>query len=233
MKNHTVYVLRLICYNSLKTFWSRMKRTLDADTVSIIENDIRHYGADQYWYKNKLHGISGCGPVTAALITMYMAAAFPSCAKLYALHLPAKKDEFISHMDSVRKFVKPSAMGLTDAGFFASSTKEFAKTKGVYLGSRVLPRAAAHNEAFEEIKKAIDEALMPALLILRNPSEELDEFTWHWMAVTGYDDLKESVLVSTYAREYELSFERAWVQYKPYQADVVILFPDDKNRQEF
>jgi hypothetical protein len=82
-------------------------------------------------------------------------------------------------------------------------------------------------EVFEEIKKAIDEALMPALLILRNPSEELDDFTWHWMAVTGYDDVKGSVYVSTYAKEYELVFERVWVQYKPYQADIVILYPGE------
>lgn len=209
-----------------------MKKTLNADTLSIIENDMRHYGADQHWYRNKLHSMSGCGPTTAALITMYMAAAFPACSALYAYSLPASKDEFISHMDSVRKFVRPGAMGLTDAGFFASSTKEFAKTKGVYLGCRILSRGSAYQEAFKEIKKAIDEAFMPALLILRNPSEELDDFTWHWMAVTGYDDLKESIYVSTYANEYELIFKRVWVQYKPYQADVVILYPEDKNGQK-
>ncbi len=203
-----------------------MKKTLDADTVSIIENDIRHYGADQYWYKNKLHSLSGCGPATAALITMYMAAAFPACSALYAYGLPASKEEFISHMDSVREFVKPGAMGLTDAGFFASSTKGFAKTKGVKLAYRILPRSAGYADTFKEIKEAIDEALMPALLILRNPSPELDDFTWHWMAVTGYDDQKESVYVSTYAKEYELSFIRVWVQYKPYQADVVIFYPE-------
>lgn len=203
-----------------------MKKILDSGTISIIENDIRHYGADQHWYKNKLHSMSGCGPTTAALITMYMAIAFPSCLALYGYSLPASKDEFISHMDSIREFVKPGAMGLTDAGFFASSTKEFAKERGVELKSRILPRESGHAETFEEIKKAIDGALMPALLILRNPSPELDEFTWHWMAVTGYDDTKGSVFVSTYAKEYELIFERVWVQYKPYQADVVILYPD-------
>lgn len=202
-----------------------MKKTLDLGIISIIENDIRHYGADQHWYKNKLHSMSGCGPTTAALITMYMAVAFPSCSALYGYTLPASKSEFISHMDSVREFVKPGAMGLTDAGFFASSTEKYAKTRGVTLHSRIASRRSGYAEVFEEIKKAIDEALMPALLILRNPSEELDDFTWHWMAVTGYDDIKGSVFVSTYAKEYELVFERVWVQYKPYRADVVFLYP--------
>jgi hypothetical protein len=206
-----------------------MKKTLDAGTIGIIENDIRHYGADQHWYKNKMHGMSGCGPTTAALITMYMAVAFPSCSALYGYSLPASKDEFISHMDSVRKFVRPGAMGLTDVKFFTSSTKEFAKAKGIELGCSILSRSSGYEQAFEEIKKAVDEALMPALLILRNPSKELDEFTWHWMAVTGYDNEKGSVLVSTYAKEYELIFKRVWVQYKPYRADVVILYPEAEN----
>lgn len=202
-----------------------MKKTLDLEAITIMEDDIRHFGPDQHWYKNRLHGLSGCGPTTAALITMYMSAAFPSCSALYGYGAPAVKDEFVMHMDSVREYVRPGAMGLTDAAYFASSTSEFAKTKGVTLSSRILSRDADYETAFEEIKKAVDERLMPALLILRNPSKELDDFTWHWMAVTGYDDEKTTVFVSTYAKEYELEFQRVWVQYKPYHADVVIFYP--------
>lgn len=206
-----------------------MKKTLDLETISIIENEIKHYGADQHWYRNKLHSMSGCGPTTAALITMYLAVKFPECAGLYSYSLPAKKDEFISHMGSIREYVKPGAMGLTDSRFFASSTAKFAKTKGVKLDFYILSRQLSHTEAFAEVKRAIDEGMMPALLILRNPSEELDDFTWHWMAVTGYDDIKGSIYVSTYAKEYELIFERVWVQHKPYQADVVNLYPGTDN----
>lgn len=203
-----------------------MKKTVDFEAISIIENDLRHYGADQHWFRNKLHGMSGCGPTTAALITMYMAITFPECAPLYRYAQPVKKDDFIAHMSEVREYVRPGAMGLTDAAYFASSTAEFAETKGVRLKSDVLPREPGAAEIFEEIKNAIDLKLMPALLILRNPSVELDDFTWHWMAVTGYDDEKGSIFVSTYSKEYELIFERVWIQRKPYQADVVILYPD-------
>jgi hypothetical protein len=205
-----------------------MKKTLDTDAIMIYEDGARHFGADQHWYTNKLHGLSGCGPTTAALIMMYMAAKHPCCSALYQYGYPAEKNDFIAHMDSVRQYVRPGAMGLTDAGYFASSTAEFAKPKGVQLNSKVLPRDAHHAEAFSEIKEAIDKGLMPALLILRNPSQELDDFTWHWMAVTGYEDEKGSVFVSTYAKEFELQFYRVWVQYKPYHADVVIFYPGER-----
>lgn len=203
-----------------------MKKTVDLEAISIIENDLRHYGADQHWFRNKLHGMSGCGPTTAALITMYMAVSFAPCAALYPYGQPVKKDDFITHMSEVREYVRPGAMGLTDASFFASSTREFAKSKGVELKSEILSRSLGHTEAFEAIKIAIDKKLMPALLILRNPSIELDDFTWHWMAVTGYDDEQGSIFVSTYSKEFELVFERVWIQRKPYQADLVILYPE-------
>ncbi len=202
-----------------------MKKTVDLEAISIIENGLRHYGADQHWFKNKFHGMSGCGPTTAALITMYMAVTFKLCAALYPYGQPVKKDDFIQHMAEVREYVKPGAMGLTDAAYFALSTEEFAKSKGVTLKSEVLSRGLDHSEAFKLIKEAVDNRLLPALLILRNPVKELDDFTWHWMAVTGYDDEDESVLVSTYSKEYKLKFESVWIQYKPYEADIVMFYP--------
>jgi hypothetical protein len=202
-----------------------MIKTVDLEAISIIEDGLRHYGADQYWFKNKLHGMSGCGPTTAALITMYMAVTFQQCAALYPYGQPVKKDEFIHHMTEVREYVKPGAMGLTDPTFFAQSTVEFAKNKGVELRFEILSRSISHIEAFNRIKEAVDNRLLPALLILRNPVKELDDFTWHWMAVTGYDDGKESIFVSTYSKEYELRFESVWIQYKPYEADIVIFYP--------
>ena len=202
-----------------------MKKTLDRNAITVWEGEKAHYGADQHWYKNRFEGMSGCGPTTAAMITMYLARVFPDCSGLYGYTFPAKKDEFALHMAEVREFVKPGAMGLTDAGYFASGTAAFARERGVGLGFCILPNGAGAAEAFGEVKKAVDEGLMPALLILRNPSVELDDFTWHWMAVTGYDGEKDTVFVSTYANEYEFGFSRVWVQYKPYHADVVIFYP--------
>lgn len=204
-----------------------MKKTIDLSLINIWEDKAVYYGADQHWFKNKLHGMSGCGPTTSAMITMYMAAAFPSCSKLYGYGSPVQKSEFVSHMSEVREFVKPGAMGLTDAGYFASSTIDFAKDRGVSLQSAILSNDLESRDAFDKVKNATDDGLMPALLILRNPSVELDDFTWHWMAVTGYDEENDTIFVSTYAREYEIIFARAWVQYKPYHADVVIFSPGE------
>ena len=129
-------------------------------------------------------------------------------------------------MQDVREYVKPGAMGLTDHKYFAAATIEYAKTKGVELKSQVVSRSLSLGVAYGFIKRAVDEQYMPALLILRNPELELDEFTWHWMAVSGYDDKKETIFISTYGEEYELDFSKVWNQRKPYSASCVYFFPD-------
>ena len=202
-----------------------MIRKIDTDAINIFDGKINNYGADQAWYKKKTHAISGWGPTTAAIITMYMAAAFPKkCAELYDFEIPAKKKDFIEHMTEVREFVKPGAFGLTDAKYFAASTRAYAKSKGVKLTAQRISRSQSVGVAFGFIKKAIDERYMPALMILRNPAKELNDFKWHWMAVTGYDDIKQTIFISTYAKEFELEFGKVWNQDKPYKAECLYFY---------
>jgi len=43
--------------------------------------------------------------------------------------------------------------------------------------------------------------------------------------VTGCDDERRTLTVSTYGRRYEISFDSAWVQQKPYFAAGVYFYP--------
>ncbi len=204
-----------------------MIKKLDTKLIHICEGDTRYYGASQYWFKKKIHGLSGCGPATAALILRYMAEAFEeTCGALYEHEMPAAKEDFVGFMQDVREFVKPGIKGLTDHKFFASSTIAFAQTRGVKLRMQNVSVSLSAGVAFGFIARAIDEGYMPALLIMRNPSKALDEFTWHWMGITGYDDDKMTIFISTYGEEYELAFEDVWNQNKPYRANCVYFFPE-------
>ena len=203
-----------------------MIKKLDTELIHICEGDTRHYGASQYWFRKKIHGLSGCGPATAALILRYMAEAFSeTCGALYEHEIPATKEDFTGFMQDVREFVKPGMGGLTDHKFFASSTIAFAQTRGVKLKMQNVSTSLSEGVAFGFIERAIGERYMPALLILRNPSKALGDFTWHWMGITGYDKEKKTIFISTYGEEYELDFEEVWNQKKPYRANCVYFFP--------
>lgn len=186
-----------------------MKQTIDLRNVWIHEGGDAYFGADQRWYQNKWHSLSGCGPATAALVTMHMAGAFPErCAPLYPYALPAGRSDFTAHMQRIRPFVKPGLKGLNSAGRFASGTAAYAKSRGVNIVPLVVSRSLTVVNAFGFVQKAIEQNYMSALMILKNPSGALADFHWHWMAVTGCDAQTKAVFVSTYGREYELPFEQ-------------------------
>jgi hypothetical protein len=155
---------------------------------------------------------------------MYMAQAFADrCAALYPHTLPAEKDAFAVHMAQVRRFVKPGPFGLTDEREFADGVKAFAAERGVKLMAQIISPGLSVSAAYGFLQKALAERYMPALLILRNPS--MKDFSWHWMAVTGHDSNKQTILVSTYAKEFELVFKDVWQQQKPYRAVAVYFYP--------
>ena len=204
-----------------------MKQTIDLRTVRIFDGDTVYFGADQRWFEHSWHSISGCGPTTAAMVTMQMAGAFAeTCAPLYPYALPATKQDFTAHMQRVRPFVKPGAMGLKSTEKFASGTAAYAKQMGVKIVPLVVSRSLNMINAFGFIEKAVEQNYMPALMILRNPSKELSDFHWHWMAVTGFDAQTKAVYVSTYGREFELPFEQVWHQQSPYETGLVYFYPD-------
>ncbi len=204
-----------------------MKQTIDLRTVKIFDGGTEYFGADQRWFENSWHSLSGCGPTTAAMITMHMAAAFPkTCRPLYPFPLPATKQDFTAHMNRIRPFVKPGPMGLKSTARFASGTAAYAKKMGVKLVPQVVSRGLSMVNAFGYLQKAVEHNYMPALLILKNPSKEISDFHWHWMAVTGVDAETKSVYVSTYGGEFELPFELVWHQQKPYEAGIVYFYPE-------
>ena len=206
-----------------------MIKKLDVDLIAICEGDTKHYGASQYWFRKKLHGLSGCGPATSALILRYMAEKFgETCGALYEHEMPATKEDFTGFMQDVREYVKPGINGLTDHKFFGSATIEYAASKGVKLKMQNVSTSLSAGVAFGFVARAIGEGYMPALLILRNPNKALDEFTWHWMGITGYDDEKKTIFISTYGEEYEIVFEDVWNQNKPYRANCVYFFPEQQ-----
>jgi hypothetical protein len=203
-----------------------MQYSIDTNLIRIADGTTEYYGADQEWFCSKWHRMSGCGPTTAALLLMYTAAAFPeSCAALYPYTFPSKKKEFADYMAQVREVVKPGMMGLTDPKQFARETLEFAETHGGGIVAQQIRPQFSTGVAFGFFKEAIRHGYLPALLLLRNPAPELDDFTWHWMAVTGCDDETRMLTVSTYGQKHEIFFDAAWNQQKPYYAAGVYFYP--------
>ncbi|MDX9872616.1 MAG: hypothetical protein RBT41_09380 [Clostridia bacterium] len=196
-----------------KTDYSYM---LDDDLLNIDDGGAVSFGGNQHWFPLETQSRSGCGPVVAAMITAYLALAFPNkYSALYPYHGRLNKEDFLAHMLEIRKYVIPGNRGLTSVRQFALQTTQFAYSREIHLMPRLLDDSAiGFDKAAAFISRALSQNLPVAVLILTHPSEELLEYTWHWMTVTGlkYDAASGSytITVSTYGQRREINLELLW-----------------------
>jgi len=189
----------------------------------ILDDDKKHFGGDQHWYKAKWHSVSGCGPTVAATILAHLAEHAPSCRALYKYDFPLQKKDFVKHMGEVREYVKPGVGGLTSKTYFACEIKRFAESRGVALETNLINKNLNSNEAFQKIKLSIDNGFPLALLILKNPAPELEEFTWHWMVVIGYKENMQ-IIMTTWGKIFDLDFDKVWNHTGKYSSGLVEIF---------
>ncbi len=179
-----------------------------------------HFSGDQHWYKAKWHSLSGCGPTAAATILAHIAEHAKGCRPLYSYDFPLKKTDFIKHMGEVREYVKPGINGLTSKTYFACEVRRFAESRNVTISTKLINKNYSTQEAFEKIKQSINNGFPLALLILRNPNRELEEFTWHWMVIIGYKD-DNKIIMTTWDKIFDLDFDKVWNHTKKNSAGLV------------
>ena len=201
-----------------------MNNTFEITGIKILEDNNSYYGPDQHWYKKRMHAMSGCGPTTASIAMAHLAQSVDSCAGLYPYDLPFVKDEFTKHMEDVRLFIKPNFGSMTNADAFGSRCSDYAKTKSVDMKYKIMDKSLDSQKVFEKVIELLDKNILPSLLILRNPHKEINDFTWHWMSITGYFKETNEISVATYGKKYKMDFTKVWNQKKMFSTDIVWFF---------
>lgn len=189
--------------------------------IDIFDGTDIYYGADQHWYTKKLSAISGCGPATASMAFAHLSQKNESAAKLYPYSIPFQKHEFLKFMEDIRLNIKPNFGPMTDPKAFCQKCVAYAKTKGVDLDYNIINKTLDMQTVFDKIINLVDNNILPSLLILRNPHREINEYTWHWMTITGYIKDSKEIIIATYGKRLKMDFTKAWSQKKPFSTDVV------------
>ncbi|MBK1809281.1 hypothetical protein JHL18_01305 [Clostridium sp. YIM B02505] len=188
--------------------------------LSIYDFDNIHYGGSQHWFPKKHHQLSGCGPVAAANITAYLSKLAPDkFSTLYPYKDIINKQDFIEHMIEVRKFVVPGMFGLTSVTQFSDNILAFSESRGVSLVPHILDEQANMQEAMDFILEALHLKLPVAILVLKHPVKELEDYTWHWMTITNLrfdsNNSKYYISVSTYGEFHEIDLDLLWNNRRP------------------
>lgn len=184
-----------------------MKKELDF--IDIQGN----YGGDQHWYKEKFMRLAGCSSVCASEACAYLAGHFPHLRGLYPYD-PAHitKKEFIAFMTRIFSFFPPGITGMSNTGRFRRCFLNYVDFAGVGVKLSLMDGGESVRDAKKFVTDALDEGYPVLYLLLRHKDPALDDFTWHWFNLTGYETNGDSMTVdfATWGKKHKVDFDNLW-----------------------
>jgi len=172
-----------------------------------------HYGGDQHWYKEKFMRLAGCSSVCASEACAYLAGHFPHLRGLYPydpVHIGKK--EFIAFMTRIFSYLPPGITGMSNIRRFRRCFLNYADFTGVRVALSLMDGGKSARDAKDFVTAALGEGYPVLYLLLRHNDPALDDFTWHWFNLTGYEKNGGSMKVdfATWGRKHQADFDNLW-----------------------
>ena len=191
-----------------------------------------YYGGDQHWYPDMFMRMAGCSAVCASEACAYLALHFPHLRKLYPYDPEnITKEEFIRFMITMFKYVTPGFMGMRSIKRFKRCFTEYANAADADVRLTLLDGEADEAAAKEFVTRGLDAGYCVLNLLLTHKDSELDELTWHWFTLTGYEKTGDDMRVdfATWGKKHTLDFSRLWNTGTQSRGGMVIISgPNDK-----
>lgn len=139
-----------------------------------------YYGGDQDWFEDEWAQKSGCASVCAA-----------DMACFYQNKLDISYNDFLDLMKKMFKINKPGIMGFPYFYKFAKNFEKYMKCAGITVEPIYQKITETPKQGIQFVKEAINHDHPVGMLILTHEAKILEEETWHWMCITGYEEKEE------------------------------------------
>ena len=168
------------------------------------DSGILCFGGSQKWYRQKYRRLAGCGPTCAANLAAFHRIGvspddmLPDGSPVYTF------SHYLDLMDRLWEYVKPGLRGFPWRGRFQEKFLQYASDCGTVLETDFLEGWTGQEAPLSFVQEEAEAGRPLALLILGHAEKTLDEETWHWMTVVGYDPDDDSLIISNYGKKQRL-----------------------------
>lgn len=159
-----------------------------------------HYGGSQKWFGRRWQRLSGCASIVASNIAAFYRLGIAPDGKdgESPVYLMKNYNELMKDMFEL---VKPGWRGFPYVEKFGIRVSGYAIAHGLMLRHEELSGWDNTGEPVNFIKDSLAANEPVALMILHHSVKELDDWTWHWMTLTGYSERTGQIKISNYGRE--------------------------------
>ncbi|MHC1773106.1 MAG: hypothetical protein AB9907_15510 [Flexilinea sp.] len=171
-----------------------------------------YFGPDQVWYSDKWRVRAGCGPVSASIITAYLAFTRPNYRSLYSPET-MDRDAFLQHMNDLFEFVRPGMMGVNRIPMYTEGVTSYAASKGIILTPHVFEAQGVHIGQREPSRVLADfvagglssDCPLGFMALSRGREDRLQN--WHWITITSAEITDEDVRVQASDEGRKITFD--------------------------
>ena len=171
-----------------------------------------YFGPDQAWYSDKWRARAGCGPVSASIITAYLAFTRSNYRTLYSSET-MDQDDFLQHMNEIFEFVRPGMMGVNRMPMYTEGVTSYAASKGVTLTTRVFEvqgvrigqREPSHPLADFGAEGLSSDSPLGFMALSRGRENRLQN--WHWITITSAEITDEDIRVHASDEGRKIAFD--------------------------
>ncbi len=147
------------------------------------------YGGNQEWFAGSWQRKAGCASTSGANLAAYYASNFPEMKHLYQGDTnPFTMEEYLHSMEEMYTYMTPGPRGFPYVKSYAKQFTKFCNERGISLEPIIMESINSTQEAYEFVKRSINNNFPVALLILHHRAKELKEDNWHWVTITGYEE---------------------------------------------
>ena len=146
------------------------------------------YGGNQDWFRTIFMRIGGCGAETACDSSLYLAlhrgirAAYPFDMENLT------REDYVDFAHRMEKYLWPRMTGIDRLEIFAEGYGKYLRDRGITsITMNMLDGTEPYEKAAEAVREQIDAGLPIPTLILQHRNKALDDYTWHWFLLNGYD----------------------------------------------
>ena len=146
-------------------------------TMDNLLIDSLYYGGNQDWYMTYHKRIAGCGPTTAATITMYEMR--KNRKDIFS------KTEMIKLMNELWDYITPGIMGVDKVEKYIEGYNNYLKKHNINFSFKEIKTT---NASVIELANFITEALKsdhPIAFLNLDRGNEMSIDSWHWVTIVG------------------------------------------------
>lgn len=186
------------------------------------------YGGNQEWFPERWMKVGGCGAVTACDLCIYLAK-YKAMPALYPFDANnVSLEDYLAFGRIMRAHLGPRLSGIHKTRTYVDGFNDYLMSIGVRpVGLRGVSGQEDEATAVALIRERIDCGFPVPYLMLLHRDKELQDYTWHWFLLNGYDDCggEFSVKAVTYGESRWLDLRRLWRTGRRKKGGFVLVYP--------